>query len=199
MATNKYNLPYWVVDFVYGGMDGAVTTFAVVSGVEGAKLSVQTIMILGVANLLADGFSMSMGRYMSGMSEHSLLLNLRKQEKLAKENRLHVEAELLSPLAAAATTFVAFVLMGTIPLLAYLYVLAGQATLESIFPFSIFSTLLALFIVGMVKGHALKENLIKSGLIAMLIGGVAATISYMVGVMMRQIMIYARWLKRQGE
>lgn len=59
---NGYN---WLPDFVYGGIDGAVTTFAVVAGVEGASLSVTVILILGFANLFADGFSMAAGKYLS--------------------------------------------------------------------------------------------------------------------------------------
>ncbi|MCP4507445.1 MAG: hypothetical protein GY826_13765, partial [Fuerstiella sp.] len=46
-------------DFVYGGIDGAVTTFAVVSGVAGAGLSSGVVIILGMANLVGDGFSMA--------------------------------------------------------------------------------------------------------------------------------------------
>jgi VIT1/CCC1 family predicted Fe2+/Mn2+ transporter len=53
-------------DFIYGGIDGAVTTFAIVAGVVGAALSSNVILILGVANLLADGFSMAASNY-SGM------------------------------------------------------------------------------------------------------------------------------------
>jgi VIT1/CCC1 family predicted Fe2+/Mn2+ transporter len=56
-------------DFVYGGLDGIVTTFAVVSGVAGAQLSASIILILGVANLLADGFSMATGAYLSSKSK----------------------------------------------------------------------------------------------------------------------------------
>ncbi len=58
----------WIADFVYGGIDGAVTTFAVVAGVEGASLSVPIILILGFANLFADGFSMAVGKYLSDKS-----------------------------------------------------------------------------------------------------------------------------------
>ena len=50
-------------DFVYGGVDGAVTTFAIVAGVQGAGLSTSIIVILGAANILADGFSMAAGNY----------------------------------------------------------------------------------------------------------------------------------------
>lgn len=63
---NKYN---WVPDFVYGGIDGAVTTFAVVAGVEGASLSLSVVLILGFANLFADGFSMASGKYLSDRAE----------------------------------------------------------------------------------------------------------------------------------
>lgn len=50
-------------DVIYGGIDGAVTTFAIVAGVEGAGLSPTIIIVLGIANILADGFSMAAGNY----------------------------------------------------------------------------------------------------------------------------------------
>lgn len=56
-------------EFVYGGIDGAVTTFAVVAGSVGAGLESSIIIILGFANLLADGLSMSIGAYLSTKSE----------------------------------------------------------------------------------------------------------------------------------
>ncbi len=56
-------------EFVYGGIDGAVTTFAVVAGAVGAGLDSTVIIILGFANLFADGFAMSVGAYLSAKSE----------------------------------------------------------------------------------------------------------------------------------
>lgn len=56
-------------DFVFGAIDGTVTTFAVVSGVIGAGLESKTILILGFANLIADGFSMAAGNYLSTKTE----------------------------------------------------------------------------------------------------------------------------------
>jgi VIT1/CCC1 family predicted Fe2+/Mn2+ transporter len=56
-------------DMVYGGLDGIITTFAVVSGVAGAQLGSGIVLILGLANLLADGFSMATGAYLSSKSE----------------------------------------------------------------------------------------------------------------------------------
>lgn len=56
-------------EFVYGGIDGSVTTFAVVAGAAGASLDSAIVIILGFANLIADGFSMSVGSYLSTKSE----------------------------------------------------------------------------------------------------------------------------------
>lgn len=63
------SLQNYLREFVYGGIDGAVTTFAVVAGAVGADLDASIIIILGFANLLADGFSMSVGAYLSAKSE----------------------------------------------------------------------------------------------------------------------------------
>lgn len=65
-AKNKNS---YVSDWILGGIDGAVTTFAIVSGVVGAALEWQVIIILGLANLLADGFSMAASNYSAVKSE----------------------------------------------------------------------------------------------------------------------------------
>lgn len=57
-------------DWIYGGIDGAVTTLAVVTGVAGAELSSWIILVLGFANLFADGFSMAASNYLGTKSEH---------------------------------------------------------------------------------------------------------------------------------
>lgn len=56
-------------DWIYGGIDGAVTTFAVVAGVVGAELSVNVILIMGLANIFADGFSMAASNYSGTKAE----------------------------------------------------------------------------------------------------------------------------------
>ena len=57
-------------DFIYGGIDGTVTTFAIVAGVVGAQLSPSVVLILGIANLIADGFSMAASNYLGTKAEH---------------------------------------------------------------------------------------------------------------------------------
>jgi len=59
-------------DWVYGGIDGAITTFAVAAGVAGASLSPQIVLILGFANLAADGFSMAVANYFGTKTTASL-------------------------------------------------------------------------------------------------------------------------------
>jgi vacuolar iron transporter family protein len=60
-------------DWVYGGIDGAVTTFAVVSGVIGASLSPGIILVIGMANIIADGFSMAASNYLGTKTERDEL------------------------------------------------------------------------------------------------------------------------------
>lgn len=78
-------------DWVYGGIDGAVTTFAVVSGVVGAQLSPATILILGVANLVADGFSMAAANYLGTKTERDEFELVEAYE--SKQVRRHPEGE----------------------------------------------------------------------------------------------------------
>lgn len=67
-------------DTVYGGIDGAVTTFAIVAGVAGAELSTKVIIALGLANVLADGFSMAAGNYSGTKAERDDHRRLRMVE-----------------------------------------------------------------------------------------------------------------------
>lgn len=75
------NKPNYVRDWVYGGIDGAVTTFAIVAGVVGADLSSKVIVILGLANVVADGISMAASNYSGTKSEVDDVARLREIEK----------------------------------------------------------------------------------------------------------------------
>ena len=68
-------------DFVYGGIDGTVTTFAIVAGVEGADFSRLVVIALGIANVLADGFSMAAGNYSATKTETDNVRRLREVER----------------------------------------------------------------------------------------------------------------------
>lgn len=78
-------------DFIYGAIDGTVTTFAVVAGVAGAKLSASIVIILGVANLLADGFSMAVSNFLASRAERQERELARSEEE--REIRFIPEGE----------------------------------------------------------------------------------------------------------
>lgn len=81
----------YIKDIVYGANDGIITTFAVVAGVAGASLSVPIVLILGFANLLADGISMAASNYLGTRSEREYEKNQRKVEE--REIDEHPEEE----------------------------------------------------------------------------------------------------------
>ncbi len=80
-------------DFIYGSIDGAVTTFAIVAGVMGASLPLAIILILGFANLFADGFSMAAANYQASKARNEFIEMKRKQEEWEIDNLEESERE----------------------------------------------------------------------------------------------------------
>ncbi|QDG49550.1 hypothetical protein FIV42_01990 [Persicimonas caeni] len=214
-------------DAVLGAIDGAVTTFAVVSGVAGGGLAGGVAVLLGFANLLADGFSMAVSNYESTASTQQMVERRRRQEQRHIEHapegereeirqifkRKGFEGDLLerivdtitddrelwintmlseeyglqlegpSPWKAAATTFVAFLVIGFLPLLPFL--LTGLSP-EQTFIGSAAVTGVTFLGIGLLKGYVTEEPLWRSGLTTLLAGGGAATLAYLTGSWLRQ-------------
>ncbi len=76
----------YIKSVIYGGLDGTITTFAAVAGVAGAALSPGIVLIMGLANLVADGLSMSIGDYLSSKSETEYEAAERAREAWEVEN-----------------------------------------------------------------------------------------------------------------
>lgn len=213
-------------DFIYGAFDGSVTTFAVVAGAIGASLSPMIVVILGFANLFADGFSMAVGNYQAARARAEYIQKERKREEWEIDNMEESErqeirdiyakkgftAELLDeivkvitsrkkvwvdtmmkeelgliedgrrPIDTASSTMFGFVIIGIIPLIPFLFIyLAGISLSSASFTYSVISTSIAFFLIGIIKGRIVKRPLIRSGLVTLFIGGIAATVAYLVG------------------
>jgi predicted membrane protein (TIGR00267 family) len=91
--THGHALGPFIQDIVYGGNDGIVTTFAVVAGAIGAGLPRYVVIILGLANLFADGLSMATGSYLSLRSERDQYRRLRREESQEIETHPDLERE----------------------------------------------------------------------------------------------------------
>ena len=156
---------HYIRDLIYGANDGIITTFAVVAGVTGGALSARTVLIVGIANLLADGLSMGVGNYLSIRSHESAL---------AAESRPEEESR---PARHGIATFLAFVVAGAMPLAPYV----ASATDETRFLLSIVFTLLTLFAVGASKAAITTERWWRGGLEMLLLGTVVAAAAYWSG------------------
>jgi hypothetical protein len=82
------NHPNYIRDWVYGGIDGAVTTFAIVAGVVGAELATKVILILGLANLVGDGFSMAASNYSGTKTEVD---DAKRNQMMKEAQRIHFD------------------------------------------------------------------------------------------------------------
>jgi len=72
-------------DWIYGGIDGAVTTFAIVCGVVGANFPTSVILVLGAANIVADGFFMAASNYTGSKAENDEFDRIRAHEEMQVE------------------------------------------------------------------------------------------------------------------
>jgi VIT1/CCC1 family predicted Fe2+/Mn2+ transporter len=160
------NTGSYIRDGVFAANDGIITTFAVIAGSQGAGLTATVVIILGFANLFADGFSMASGNYQGIESEDAY--NKAKHLFSTPETE---PALLLHPLI----TFLCFVGAGLAPLIPYLF---GW---EHAFELSMILVAISLFAVGCVRGYFSNKTFLRCGLESLAIGGIAAAISYYIG------------------
>jgi len=161
-------------DSVFAANDGLVTTFAVVAGSLGASLSSNIVLILGFANLFADGFSMGAGNYLGIKSENEY------HEGQKMETHKH------SPFLHGLYTFVSFNIAGIIPLLPFLL---KSENFNLMFLLSTLLVFLSLFAIGATKAQFSKRNVFKGGVEMLVVGGFAAIFAYVAGFLINKYLI----------
>jgi len=167
----------YLAEVIYGANDGIVTTFAVVAGVAGAALSPSVVIVLGSANLFADGFSMGMSNYLSRRSERDYRRRLRAE---GVEDDAGTD-DGKSPPRTAAVTFLGFVAAGWAPLLPYV------GAFSPAFPVSIAVTALTFFVVGAARSLVTARSWYANGTEMLLVGMAAAAVAYVVGDLLRGV------------
>jgi VIT1/CCC1 family predicted Fe2+/Mn2+ transporter len=161
---------HYLRDLVYGANDGVITTFAVVTGVAGAALPARTALILGTANLLADGLSMGASNFLAIRSDEAV--------------RLAAGADPAEPFPArhGLATFLAFLLAGSVPLVPY-----AVAPVPLRLRVAVGATLATLFLVGALRATVTRLRWWRAGLEMLVVGAAAAAASYVVGVMLARL------------
>jgi len=153
-------LTTYIRELVYGANDGVVTTLAIIAGVVGADLPATVILILGFANLFADGVSMGASNV------------------LAERSRVDDPPTLSEALPFGAATFVGFFVAGIVPLAAYM--VPGLS--EGRFALAVGLAAVTLFVVGAGRTLVSQRSWLPAGLEMLIIGLGAGAIAYGVGV-----------------
>ena len=141
-----------------------ITTFSIVAGSSGGSLLRNVILILGLSNVVSDGFSMGVSRYVSSKTEI-------KQELLKEKD----------PTISAIVTFLSFVLVGILPLLPFIFMRNSKNNKNTTY-ISLSIALVVFVSIGYLKVIVVKEkNPYKSAFEILLLGLIASLISYTIG------------------
>jgi VIT1/CCC1 family predicted Fe2+/Mn2+ transporter len=155
---------HYLRDIVNGACDGVVTTLAVVAGATGASFAPRVGIVLGIVNLVADGFSMGASNYLGLKSE-------------LEQRGASVALE--APLRHGLATALAFVLAGGVPLIAFALGLPSAAQ----FPVAIALALGALAFVGGARSSFTQQPRVRCAAEMVAVGGAASAVAYVLGLL----------------
>jgi len=165
----------YLSEFVYGGIDGIVTTFAVVAASVGAGLDSSIIIILGLANLVADGFSMGISAYLAKKSDVAV------SDKESDDVKY--------PQKVGLVTFTSFIIVGFIPVMIYVFDFAFDLEIDNLFGYSLALAAVGFGLIGWLKSYVAKENKVMAILETLALGAVASGVAYYIGDVLEQIIL----------
>lgn len=161
---------HYLRDVIYGALDGVITTLAVVSGTIGANLEPRVGIILGVANLAADGLSMGASNYLGLKSE------------LEQTGRSVAEE---MPWRHGLATAAAFAVVGAVPLLGY--AIAPSVPLGTL-SVAVLLAIVTLAIVGGLRARFVRKALWRSATEIVVVGMFAAGTAYAIGASVERLL-----------
>ncbi len=162
----------YLPEFVYGSIDGTVTTFAIISGIAGAHLDTAIVVILGFSNVLADGFSMASSNYLSEQSHQA--------QNPDQTHQL--------PFKTALATFISFITIGSIPVISYIVAEKIPLFSNNAFLFAMICTGITFIGIGSVRGKISGAHPLRTSLETLAVGAVAAAVAYGVGAFLGNIL-----------
>lgn len=148
---------------VLGGVDGVITSFAVVAGANAGNMPTQVILVIGVSSVLADGASMGISEYLSSTAEAAV-----------DASSSHRQRKAVHPAYLGVACFTSFVCCGAIPLVVY-FLAQGSLLVCALL------ALVELMLLGAVRAHSTKESLLLALGQTALLGTAAGGIAYGVG------------------
>lgn len=170
--------PSYLKAAVYGANDGIITTFAVVAGAAGAGLPASVVIVLGGANVVADGISMGLGDFLGERSERRITT-----AKARPDNSI-------PSWHTGAITVVFFLLAGTLPLMPFYLELMGLSLASANrFLWSAVWTGIGLFSVGSLRTLITSGSWLRNGLEMLSIGAIAAFTAYGLGALIENFFI----------
>jgi VIT1/CCC1 family predicted Fe2+/Mn2+ transporter len=163
---------HYIRDLVYGASDGIITTVAVVGGVTGGALSHTAVLVVGAANLAADGVSMGVGN----------LLAIRAHERAREADDLPEEEAY--PWKHGLATLVAFVAAGFVPLVPFVVPIGedGRTMWSGILTFA------TMFGLGVARSAITREAWWRTGLETLALGVVVAAAAYGAGALVAAVL-----------
>lgn len=160
---------HYLRDIVYGASDGVVTTTAVIAGTAGASFEARVGIVLGLANLAADGLSMGASNYLGLKSE-------------LEQTGASVGLE--QPWRHGATTTLAFVLAGAVPLLSYL---ASSWSRQAQLMLALLLAGAVLTVVGAARARFVERTALSCALEMLAVAGGASGVAYLLGVLIEPL------------
>jgi VIT1/CCC1 family predicted Fe2+/Mn2+ transporter len=154
---------HYLRDIVYGASDGVVTTTAVIAGAAGAAFEPRVGIVLGIANLVADGLSMGASNYLGLKSE-------------LEQRGASVSEE--APWRHGVVTVLAFAVAGAVPLLSYAAVGLSE---RARFALGLFLAFVVLAVVGGARSLFLHSGVVRCAAEMVVVAGGASGAAYLLG------------------